>query len=218
MEPMEPIEPMDLGELTEADLRAAARGDEAAFTRVFRCLQPRVLRYLRTLAPDVAEDLAAETWAQVVRGLRDFRGDVAGFRGWLFTIAHHRYVDHVRRLTRTPPQVEESRAASRPDDVDVEGEVEEMLSTERALRLIGRLSPEQAQVVLLRVVAGLDVRRTAEVLGKRPGAVRVLAHRGLARLARILDEEAGLTATQATSGPGAAGVTRRARPSVTGES
>ena len=64
-----------------------------------------------------------------------------------------------------------------------------MLSTERAVDLIGRLAPDQAEVVLLRVVADLDVAATARVVGKSRGAVRVLTHRGLRRLATLLDQE-----------------------------
>jgi RNA polymerase sigma-70 factor (ECF subfamily) len=64
--------------------------------------------------------------------------------------------------------------------------VEELFSTEAALTLIRTLPRDQAEAVLLRHVAGLDVARTAEVLGKRPGAVRVAAHRGLRRLATLL--------------------------------
>jgi RNA polymerase sigma-70 factor (ECF subfamily) len=65
--------------------------------------------------------------------------------------------------------------------------VEEMFSTEAALELIKTLPRDQAEAVLLRHVAGLDVARAAEVLGKRPGAVRVAAHRGLRRLSGMLD-------------------------------
>lgn len=213
---------------TEHDLRAAAGGDEVAFTRVFRCLQPTVLRYLGTLAPAAAEDLAAETWVRVVRGLPGFTGDPAGLRAWVLTIAHHRYVDHVRRVARTPAVVDEpvetvaDTAAVTAGGVrrapTVEDHVVEVISTEAALRLIGRLPADQAQVVLLRVVAGLDVARTAQVLGKRPGAVRVAAHRGLTRLRRILDEQASPTPdTACDGGPGPA-VTHRDPRSVTGES
>lgn len=213
---------------SEQDLRAAARGDEVAFTRVFRCLQPAVLRYLGTLAPAVAEDLAAETWVRVVRGLPGFVGDPAGLRAWVLTIAHHRYVDYVRRVARTPAVVDEpveTVADTAPATAGgvrraptVEDHVAEVISTEAALRLIGRLPADQAQVVLLRVVAGLDVARTAQVLGKRPGAVRVAAHRGLTRLRRILDEQPSPTPDGAPGGGPGPAVTHRDPRSVTGES
>ena len=217
---------MELRGITASDLSSARSGDEAAFARVFRGLQPAVLRYLRTLAGDAADDLAAETWVHVVRGLRGFSGDVDGFRGWVFTVARHRYVDHVRLVGRRPPVLDESHALDLPAAYRVEDAVEEVMSTETALRLIGRLPPDQAEVVLLRVVAGLDVRHTAEVLGRRPGTVRVLAHRGLRRLARLLAEAGVDAAARELPGelPGeqptgrSRGVTRSDASSVTGES
>ena len=66
--------------------------------------------------------------------------------------------------------------------------VEEILETESALALIRRLRPDQGEVILLRVLAGLDVARVARIVGKRPGTVRVLQHRGLRRLAELLAE------------------------------
>jgi RNA polymerase sigma-70 factor (ECF subfamily) len=195
---------------TTADLTAACRGDEAAFARMFRAHQPLLLRYLRPLAGGAHEDVAAETWMQVVRGLRTFEGDLDGFRGWLFTTAHRRWVDHVRAESRRPPRQDEAAALDLPSRQRVDEEVEAVLSTERAVELIGRLAPDQAEVVLLRVVADLDVAATAAVVGKSRGAVRVLTHRGLKRLAALLDGQ--------PDGTGRPGVTRRGRSSVTGES
>jgi RNA polymerase sigma-70 factor (ECF subfamily) len=191
---------------TARDLAEAARGDEAAFTTVFRELQPVVLRYLRTLAPDAAEDLAGETWVHVVRGLRTFEGAPDAFRAWTLTIARHRWVDHVRRSARQPPQLDESAALDLPASLQVEDQVEEMFSTERALEIIGRLPPDQAEVIVLRVVADLDVRATAAIVGKRPGTVRVLAHRGLRRLEQLVGNDP------------TRGVTHGSGSSVTGES
>jgi RNA polymerase sigma-70 factor (ECF subfamily) len=191
---------------SQRELDAAARGDERAFVGVFRDLQPVVLRYLGMLARDAAEDLAGETWVHVVRGLHGFEGDPAGFRAWVLTIARHRWVDHVRRTARRPPQLDESAALDLPAARQVEEQVEELFSTEQALEVIGRLPRDQAEVVVLRVVADLDVATTAAVVGKRPGTVRVLMHRGLRRLEKIV------------GGDAAEGVTQRTGPSVTGES
>ena len=198
---------------TAADLAAAADGDEEAFARIFRAHQPLLLRYLRTLAAGAQEDLAAETWLRVVRSLRAFDGDLDDFRAWLFTIAHRRYVDHVRALARRPLELAEAAALDLPARQRVEDEVEALLSTEQALELIGRLAPDQAEVLVLRVVADLDVAATAQVVGKSRGAVRVLAHRGLRRLGRILDDEQ----VSGEMRP-AQGVTPRRRTTVTGES
>lgn len=168
-------------------LAAAKEGDESAFVELFRSVQPALLRYLSTIGGPLAEDVAGETWVSVVRGLDRFTGDESGWRAWVFTIARARLVDAQRRLSRMPDTVDAQEVLeSRPDGVDVSADVEEIFSTEAALALIGRLPVDQAEAVLLRHVAGLDVARTAEVLDKRPGAVRVAAHRGLRRLSELL--------------------------------
>lgn len=172
-------------------LAAAKEGDESAFVELFRSVQPALLRYLSTIGGPLAEDVAGETWVSVVRGLDRFTGDESGWRAWVFTIARARLVDAQRRLSRMPDTVDAQEVLeSRPDGVDVPAHVEEIFSTEAALALIGRLPVDQAEAVLLRHVAGLDVARTAEVLDKRPGAVRVAAHRGLRRLSELLSPSA----------------------------
>lgn len=175
----------------DAVVAAACAGDEAAFVVVFREVQPRLLRYLRTLNGADAEDIAAETWVQVIRGLARFSGDARGFRGWVFTIANARMVDAWRMSGRRPETVTDTLpdAAS---ELDVPRAVEEIISTEAALAMLRELPEAQAQVLLLRVVAGLDVATTAEVLGRTPNHVRVLAHRGLRALATVVEERATL--------------------------
>jgi RNA polymerase sigma-70 factor, ECF subfamily len=164
-------------------LAAAKSGDEAAFSLLFRSVQPLLLRYLRTLSRDLADDVAAETWVAVVRGLERFRGGADGFRGWVFTIARARLVDARRAAGRLPVPVDtEAALGDRPGQVDVAATVDELMSTEAALALIAGLAPDQAEAVLLRHVVGLDVAATAQVLRKRPGAVRIATMRGLARL------------------------------------
>ncbi len=169
-------------------LAAAKAGDEAAFVQLFRAVQPTLLRYLSTLGGPLAEDAAAETWLSVVRGLAKFNGDEAGWRSWVFTIGHARLRDAQRRAGRDPvPMDAAARLESRPDPEDVPARVEEIVTTEAALALVARLPRTEAAAVLLRHVAGFDVPTTARVLGKKAGTVRVAAHRGLARLAEMLE-------------------------------
>ena len=167
-------------------LRAAVAGDEAAFGRLWYDLQPRLLRYFMVVSPAVADDLASETWLGVVRGLDRFQGNETAFRAWVFTIARHEALDWrrrgARRVTELPVTGFVDQAA--PDDPAVTAL--EGFSTRAALALVAMLPPDQAEAVTLRVVAGLDVERVAEIMGKRPGTVRVLTHRGLRRLAERL--------------------------------
>ena len=145
------------------------------------------------IAPDAAEDIAAETWLQVVRGLPGFRGDQSQWRAWLFTTARRRAIDETRRRARRPTSplddLEPGQMPSAPDAADL---ALHNLATQRAIALVSALPPLQAEVIMLRVVAGLDTEAVAELLGRSPGAVRVAAHRGLRRLAGIL-ANAGVT-------------------------
>jgi RNA polymerase sigma-70 factor (ECF subfamily) len=176
-----------IGASFPAVLAAAQQGDEQAFAVLWRELQPAVLRYLRVAAPAAAEDLAADTWVSVVRGLERFRGDEQRFRGWVFTAARHRAVDWHRQAARQPTAtVPVELLADRAAPDDPAAEAAELQSTRAALVLIAELPHDQAEVVALRVVGGLDVAEVARIVGKRPGAVRVLAHRGLRRLAQRL--------------------------------
>lgn len=184
---------MHEAELCQALERARA-GDEAGFTELWHLLQPLLLRYLRVLIPQAAEDIASETWLKAAGELRGFRGDGTAFRVWLFRVARNRALDELRREGRhreepaAPVDIEEY-TDDREADRDTAASALERLSTDRALRLVAALPKDQAEAVLLRVMVGLDVARTAEVLGKRAGAVRINAMRGLRRLAKVLGEE-----------------------------
>lgn len=180
-------------------VHAAQAGDEAAFSVLFRDIQPRLLRYLRTIVGPDAEDVASEAWLQIARDLRSFSGDSDGFRGWTATIARHRAMDHRRRMARRPTaDLPHEALIELAGEADTSGQALETLSTDTALALIATLPRDQAEAVLLRVVMGLDAKKAAEVLGKRAGAVRTAAHRGLRRLAERLGEysDRGHTAGQ----------------------
>ena len=149
-----------------------------------------LLRYLNVIAPEAAEDVAGQTWLNVVTGLVRLSGDEAAFRAWLFTIARHRAVDASRARDRhgTDPLPQRRGSPERltaPDSfADV---VLERAATRATLALISALPKHQAEIILLRVMAGLDTAAVARIVGKRPGAVRVAAHRGLRRLAGMID-------------------------------
>jgi RNA polymerase sigma-70 factor, ECF subfamily len=173
-------------------LANARTGDEAAFACIFRDVQPALLRYLRVITPE-PEDVAGETWIQVVTGLRRFRGGEQDFRAWLFTIARNRAADAGRSRHRRPAvPLDMTEAAQQPTTADTAGQALEAVSTQAAMELIRSLPRKQAEVIVLRVVAGLDAGDVAKIVGKTPGAVRVAAHRGLRRLAGQV-AQAGVT-------------------------
>jgi RNA polymerase sigma-70 factor, ECF subfamily len=200
-------------------LAAARSGDEAAFADLFRGAQPRLVRYLRVLDPSVAEDAAADAWLEVATHLGDFQGDEAGFRSWLLTIGRRKLVDRVRYDARRPVHLVAADDvglldALQPATVrglaDPAVVAEEDEATDRAVALVRTLPPDQAEVVMLRVVGGLDNAQVAAILGKSPGAVRVLSHRGLRRLARTLRARSAVGVGRVFQEPAEAAGGRRA--------
>jgi RNA polymerase sigma-70 factor (ECF subfamily) len=174
------------GEFAEV-LAAAQEGNELAFSRLWRDGNPALLRYLRVIAPESAEDAAAETWLHVVRGLASFRGDERAWRAWLFTTARRRVIDQARRRARRPEKpLDEALPSQLPVSADAAELAIQHIDTRTAMALVAQLPPHQAEVILLRVVAGLDTETVARLVARTPGAVRVAAHRGLRRLAEIL--------------------------------
>jgi RNA polymerase sigma-70 factor (ECF subfamily) len=183
-------------------VRAARGGDQEAFRMLYREVQPGLVRYLRGLVGDDAEDLASETWLQIARDIRSFRDEGAGFRGWAATIARHRALDHLRRNQRRPVAgMSDDVLADLPDTQDTADQVIRIAATNATIAFIATLPRDQAEAVLLRVVVGLDAKAAARVMGKRPGAVRTAAWRGLRTLAERLEHDReGVGVTQAGAG------------------
>jgi RNA polymerase sigma-70 factor, ECF subfamily len=170
-------------------LAAARLGEEWAVALLWRDLHPRILRYLRVAVGDSdAEDVASDLWLEVARGLGRFEGDESAFRAWVFTIARRRVIDAGRKVRRRRTDPTSPRQFDR-EPSGVPDELEARLALDAALRRVARLPRDQAEVVALRVLAGLSAEQVAEIVGKRAGAVRVLQHRGLRRLANELAAE-----------------------------
>src|SRR4051794_28868238 len=198
----------DPGSLDEA-VALMCRGDGDAFRVVYRTVHAPLLRYLEVLVgPNDAEDVASETWGQACRDLDRFTGDSDGFRGWITTIGRHRALDLLRLRSRRIRADHDLTGVDPADPVDTETAMLEGFTTGAALAVIRSLPRDQAEAVMLRAVMGLDAATAASILGKRPGAVRSAAHRGLTTLARRLESRpASLVEVRDTFvPPGAEGV------------
>lgn len=173
-----------------AVLARSARGDRSALGELWRIYHPALLRYLRTRTVSSADDVASIVWIDVGSSISRFSGDGDDFRRWLFTIAHRRSVDDLRRTTRR----REVGEAPSGDGVSHDRRLHDNLtddaanafdagaSLDRAIELIRRLPPEMAEAVMLRIVNDLTYGDVAEILGTSEGNVRVLVHRGLRSL------------------------------------
>jgi RNA polymerase sigma factor (sigma-70 family) len=150
-------------------------------------LAGQVASYLRWHRATDPDGLTNDVFAQVHRNLGRFEGDDQGFRSWLFTIAHHRMIDERRRASREIPVQGDGGADESQRCGDVEEDAFAAMSHHEVAALLAVLSPDQREVVLLRIVADLPVEEVARLMDKREGAVKALQHRALASLRRHLD-------------------------------
>jgi RNA polymerase sigma factor (sigma-70 family) len=178
-----PIRQPLIGEQFDTIIDAARTGAEWAWTNLYREMAPVVLGYLRAQQVPDPEDLTAEVFYQVVRSLGQFDGGEAEFRSWVLVIAHRKLIDDYRYRGRRPAQPASTELLeSYASFGNVEQEAIDRLSEADFRRLLARLTPEQRDVILLRMVGGLSVPEVATAIGKRPGAVHAMQQRALARL------------------------------------
>ena len=170
-------------------LAAARAGTAWAYERIFTALAPVVEGYLRVQGASEPEDLTSEVFLAVLRNLGTFDGDEPGFRSWVFTIAHRRLLDERRRTLRRPPPAPLTAAPDAPAPDDVEQAVERALATAQVRALCERLSPDQRDVLLLRLLGRLTVDEVAVALGRTPGSVKALQRRGYLAISRLIERE-----------------------------
>jgi RNA polymerase sigma-70 factor (ECF subfamily) len=167
-------------------IRRAQAGDRDALAQLWRTYNHLILRYFRGRNMGEPDDLASAVWIDVARGLPRFQGDEGDFRRWLFTIAARRRVDAIRSEQRRRVETWQRPVPSSlndrvlaPDTADV---ADQAAALDRAIALVQKLPDDQAEAVLLRVVADLSVSDVAHIMGRKEGHVRVLVHRGLEKL------------------------------------
>ncbi|MGN6578006.1 MAG: RNA polymerase sigma factor [Nocardioides sp.] len=174
-----------MAELSDELVAAACAGNPEAVGAIYVALSPKVQGYLRARGVDDAEGLTSEVFLQVLKKLSGLRGGAAALRTFVFSVAHARAVDEIRRKARTPAwspyeaeydyrQVESAESAALSGGRDVE-------------QLLGQLNEEQRAVVALRVLGDLSLEQTAAVVGKSTGAVKQLQRRGLLALRTLVE-------------------------------
>jgi RNA polymerase sigma-70 factor (ECF subfamily) len=180
--------------LTPADLVAARLREPAAVSRIYTAYAPALFRFFMAAVGDrhQAEDLTGNAFVSAIEGLPRFRGSVEAIGGWLFQIARHDLYDFRRRQARSriePLDDNLGEVAIAGGAVDPEELAIERLEGARVLEALRQLSPDQREILLLRMAAGLTAPEVAAIVGKTTGAVKALQHRGLASLARVLGRE-----------------------------
>jgi RNA polymerase sigma factor (sigma-70 family) len=170
-------------------LEAARANADWAWARIYDSLAPSILGYLRSRGAPDADAVLGDVFLQLVRDIKRFEGDEAGFRSWVFVMVHHRLLDDLRKRSRRPEYAAPAEAFGGLEDPgDVEGDVVRHFREEELRQLLSELTPAQRDVLLLRIFGGLKVEEIAQAVGRRVGAVKALQRRGLQTLRiRLVD-------------------------------
>jgi RNA polymerase sigma-70 factor (ECF subfamily) len=179
-------DPQQLRLIALVDL--ARGGDTEAFGQLYDHYVGAVYRYVyyRVGSHSLAEDLTSETFLRALRAIGEFRWQGRDIGAWFTTIARNLIADHVKssrfRLeVSTADLLDADRADGGPEDA-----VLRRLDAARLLDAVRKLTSEQQECVTLRFLQGLSVAETAEVMGRREGAVKQLQLRAVRALARLL--------------------------------
>ena len=156
----------------------ATQGDQNAFVKLWQFFYPKLLKFIFTITRD-AEDVCSEAWIKIAAAIRTFKGDGKAFVTWIYTIARNLAIDHLRTLGRRGVNEEVlDHHVVAPDSYP--SDVHAMMKC---------LKSEEAEIISLRVIAGLDVQSVAAITGKTEANIRVITHRSLNKLNEQLSKE-----------------------------
>ncbi len=167
-------------------LARAADGDDASFHLLVERYQGRLLNYfLRAGAKEHAEDLVQETFIRLYRH-RSRAKPLARFTTYAHTLAHHVWIDHLRKHGRALRTQEAVRAHTDTEDQRSSRTAPARLDAER---LLDALSPDLRDTVVLVVYQGLTHPEAAEALGIPEGTVKSRIFHAMQRMRALLDEQ-----------------------------
>lgn len=160
------------------------RNNAAAFDEIYERYRTPLWRYLFNNCRDetMAGEMFQDVWLRVISASTSYEHK-GKFRAWLFTLAHHRLVDHFRR---PEPTRESEDAEQMPVDGQLDKQVDETRQYSRLTEIVGALPFDQRQAFYLREECGFTVREIAEIQGVGLEAAKSRLRYAYARMRQAL--------------------------------
>ena len=173
----------------ELVLQATAH-NHAAFARLYDQYVDKIHRYIyyRVSSSSDAEDLTSQVFLKAWQAIGNYKWTDRPFAAWLYRIAHNLIVDHFR-MHRDIVSLEDIVALEEPGP-SPQDIVESRISAESLRRALRRLTADQQQVIILRVLEGYGTAEVAAIMDKQEGAVRTLQHRAMVALKQVFATQA----------------------------
>lgn len=181
------------GEHEDRDLINHAKQDREAFDKLYAKYLKKVYTYIyyRVGSVEEAEDLTSNVFLQAFIHLDRYEYQGVSFSAWLLRIAHNMVANWYRdRSNRQWVDLEDWEEIVSNEELPGE-RLEREEDRERVKQAVSCLPPEKQQILILRFAEGMKHKEIAEVVGKSPGAVKVLVHRSLASVHRLMHGSEG---------------------------
>lgn len=170
-------------------LSRARMGDEEALMLIYENYFPPVYNFIRLRIEDraLAEDLASDVFIKLLQSIRQSQAPRQSLRGWIFKVARNLVYDHYRKERQVTTEALEEWIPN-ADDEGLEVDYIRSVNLERARRALGRLAPDQQEVLVLRFGQNLNLQETADIMGKSINAIKSLQFRAVQTLRQLLGE------------------------------
>lgn len=171
----------------ESLVERAVQRDRAAFTALYDKYVDRIYRhvYYRVSNQSEAEDITQEVFIRAWKAINKYKRRGAPFVAWLLAIAHNLVVDYYKTRKESIP-LDEARAVGGSEETNPEAMTEASLNRSYIRNAVSKLKGDKQKVILMRFIEGFSYGEIARLLNKSEGAVRVIQHRALGDLRRML--------------------------------
>lgn len=165
---------------------AWAGGDAGAFERLYRRHKDSLYRYFlrHVRPPDLAGEAFQDVWQKVIQSRDRYRAD-APFAAWLYTLAHHRLMDHYRSQRPNDEMPDDLPA---PEQGHPERLTEQAQQSYRLLAALQTLPPEQREIIVLREEQDFTLEQIATIQGVGRETVKSRLRYALAKLREVLHD------------------------------
>ena len=168
-------------------IRRAVEGDSSAFGLLYDHYQPKIYRFtlVKVNHREEAEDLTHQVFLRAWQSIESYRDLGFPFSSWLYKIARSQVADYYR-TKKIAVSLESINSEGIPAEHSLHGNLTDKLEVERVKNAVRQLKPEYQDVIMMRFVEDLAIRETALATGRSEGAIKLLQHRAIKELKKIL--------------------------------
>ena len=171
-------------------VKSAIAGDSSAFGSLYDRYHPMIYRFIAVKVGrrEDAEDLTHQVFLAAWQNISRYQDMGHPFSSWLYRIARNQVIDHYR-AKKSDVSLDEMDYENILDPVSLHLDLPRKMEIEKTLKAVQQLSQDHQDVILMRFVEDLSVRETAKAMRRSEGAVKLLQHRAIKELQKILKQD-----------------------------